>query len=184
MISLSHLHTYQATIASMAAYMPRPNQDWPSDTAPESDLFLTRQLPQRAPSIKLQQSISGDYRGHGVSAFANGNKPMPVPTAPQTHMSNGGPRNMHGTGGPGTFDGPRSPPNTKSRSHLMLELSFAQSLISLQILPTYPASSSRLDNVKLAKLVHSLILPTHQSSRHHANTLQRYGATHGIADGA
>lgn len=47
----------------------------------------------------------------------NGNGALPVPNGPHANVANGAPR-RRGTvgGGPTGFDGPRSPPNTKSMS--------------------------------------------------------------------
>ncbi|KAF2268526.1 hypothetical protein CC78DRAFT_373240 [Lojkania enalia] len=51
---------------------------------------------------------------NGAMASANGNGPMPVPGGPHARMGNGHAANMRGMG----FDGPRSPPNNKSTSHV------------------------------------------------------------------
>ncbi|KAI9837847.1 MAG: hypothetical protein M1819_006781 [Sarea resinae] len=64
--------------------------------------------------------MSGEFRplNTGSSVLGNGNGPMPVPSGAQNAMSNGHLRSVSGLGGPGGFDGPKSPPGTKNTSHV------------------------------------------------------------------
>lgn len=60
---------------------------------------------------------SADFRAqpsNGTIPGANGNGAVPVPAVPHNRLGNGHPPNIRGMG----FDGPRSPPNNKSTSHV------------------------------------------------------------------
>jgi len=108
----------------MAAFLPDRKQLPPNPpTPPEQRVFNTMGSHlQRTPSTqlrnggRLQHRISGEYRS-GTFGPTNGNAALPVPTGPHGHISNGQPRNMTGMAGAGAFDGPRSPPNTKSEQY-------------------------------------------------------------------
>lgn len=67
---------------------------------------------------RVQHRLSTEFKNGGSAGYANGhgNGAMPVPSGmqhPRDHVPNGGSRHR-GTVSMGTFDGPRSPPNTKS----------------------------------------------------------------------
>ena len=103
----------------MATFLPRhevpphPHQDLTSISPPDTAIMHVSNLPPpTANGIRTQARVPADYRGNG---FMNGNGALPVPNGPQAHMPNAAPR-RRGTvgGGPTGFDGPRSPPNTKS----------------------------------------------------------------------
>lgn len=112
----------------MAAFLPNRNQ-LPANppTPPEQRSFNGggSQQQHNTPATqlrngtRLQHRISGEYRGGGSFGPPNANgAPQPVPTVPHAHMPNGQARNMSGVGGAGAFEGPRSPPNTKSERNL------------------------------------------------------------------
>lgn len=116
----------QRLLAPMATFLPhaqippQPVQDLPPDTPPDQALFYANNIPQRMQSSTMltgsrsQNRTSGEYRGNGASGFGGGNGALAMPAGPHAQMANGGQRNMAGMGGPALFDGPRSPPNTKS----------------------------------------------------------------------
>ena len=121
----------------MATYMPQaqppanPHQDFPHSTPPEmfheNNVSHRGDFAQVLPSgIRNHNRISAEYRGNGIS---NGSKA--VPSGPQLHGANGIPRNFGPLGG-GAFDGPRSPPNTKSML-CQFFISSSNSLISFCI---------------------------------------------------
>ncbi|MCJ1388971.1 hypothetical protein MMC18_001823 [Xylographa bjoerkii] len=106
-----------ATYMAQAQPPANPHQDFPRNTPP--DMFHANNLPQRgafaqvAPNgIRNHNRMSAEYRGNGLP---NGSKA--IPSGPQLHGANTGPRNFGPLGG-GAFDGPRSPPNAKNTSHV------------------------------------------------------------------
>lgn len=116
----------------MATFSPPPPTSQPLSTEfgpsspPDQSYHNTRNgIPQRgdstqsASSKRIQHRLSTDFKSNGhAPGFANGNGGMPVPTGLQHHAPNGASRHR-GTVSMGAFDGPRSPPNTKStpRNH-------------------------------------------------------------------
>ena len=122
---------YTPPIAVMATFAPQPltsSQSHPADFLPASppdpssytmhtaphDPALA--LPTHAPDrVQHRQSTEFKVNGH-APGFANGHGGMPVPNGMQHHLPN--PASRHrGTVSMGAFDGPRSPPNTKSTLH-------------------------------------------------------------------
>ncbi|CAF9917709.1 MAG: hypothetical protein HETSPECPRED_003569 [Heterodermia speciosa] len=97
----------------MATFLP-PSQASHPDPPPDQAMFASHG-PPRGPNstFRSQHRGSGDYRSNGAQAFADA---LPTPVVPQPQMSNGAPRHRSTISGP-TFDGPRSPPNTKSNHH-------------------------------------------------------------------
>ena len=59
--------------------------------------------------------MPSEYVAKGTAPVHHGDGPMPVPTGPSANVGNGMPRHRY-TMSAGTFDGPRSPPGTKSMS--------------------------------------------------------------------
>ena len=105
----------------MATFLPshevpfQPPQDLPSNSPPDPAIMHASKLaPPNANGPRTQPRVPADYRGNGL---INGNGALPVPSGPHVNMANGAPR-RRGTvgGGPTGFDGPISPPNTKSTS--------------------------------------------------------------------
>ena len=165
----------------MATFLP-PSQTSHQDRPPPDQAMFSSHGPPRGPNstFRSQHRGSGDYRSNGAQGFADA---LPAPVAPQTHMSNGGPRHRSTISGP-TFDGPRSPPNTKS-NHLAESLLRAKSADRRSQTPrTCPASSSDPANVKQVKRVHSPIQPTSRRSTLPANTSPRYARISFGAQGA
>ena len=124
---------------------------------------------------QLQRRQSGDFRGSGAPTPApyrpHGNGPVPVPPA---NMNTRNPM-MGGQNGRGPFDGPRSPPNNKSRhTQSLTAISHFILIISEQIHHTSLASSSNKMLVRQAKHALSFIRPNRRPKRHHVNTLQRW----------
>lgn len=109
----------------MATFLPqqtasRPMPDFLPSSPPDQAIF--NNLPQQTNSTqtangnrnKLQHRQSADSRANGAAAYTNGNGAMPVPNGLPHQIPNGGSRHR-GTMSLGAFDGPRSPPNTKSK---------------------------------------------------------------------
>ena len=110
----------------MATFLPqqtvsRPMPDFLPSSPPDQAIF--NNLPQQSNSTqiangnrdKLQHRQSADLRANGAAAYTNGNgAAMPVPNGLPNQIPNGGSRHR-GTMSLGAFDGPRSPPNTKSK---------------------------------------------------------------------
>ena len=109
-----------ATFLPHAQISPQLVQYLTPGTPPDQALFYADNVPQRMQASttmnggRSQNRTSGEYRGNGASGFGNGKGAPAMPAGPHTHIANGGPRNMAAMGGPAMFDGPRSPPNTKS----------------------------------------------------------------------
>lgn len=61
----------------------------------------------------VQQRLSTDLKRDDPAGYANGNGPLPVPNGLPHHIPNGTSRHR-GTVSMGAFEGPRSPPSTKS----------------------------------------------------------------------
>ena len=113
----------------MATFLPqqaasRPLPDFlPSSSPPDPAIF--NNLSQQTHSTqngngngngngnRIQHRLSADFRANGAAAYTNGNGAMPVPNGLPHQIPNGGSRHR-GTMSLGAFDGPRSPPNTKS----------------------------------------------------------------------
>ena len=103
----------------MATYMSQSQstrytqQDHSANSPPDQTLFqFNGNAPQRSTPSQMPNGtrnhnrLSGEYRS---GALLNGSKA--IPTGPQAHGVNG----QHNFRGGGAFDGPRSPPNTKSK---------------------------------------------------------------------
>lgn len=102
-----------------------------------------------ANGLRPHQRASADHRGNVGSAFGTGDGSRPMPAGPPPPLANGGIRHRATVSGP-VFDGPRSPPNTKSTwFYLSLQgecLVLMRCLLrhftrSLQILPIRAMSS-------------------------------------------
>lgn len=87
-------------------------------------MFHPNIISQPIPSTQIvldsrsQHRLPDDYRSNGLPAFSNGDGALPVPAGPppqHAQVTNGGLRHRVAPGG-GVFDGPRSPPSTKSKS--------------------------------------------------------------------
>lgn len=125
----THFHCLCGAV--MATFTPRPPTSRPltSEFAPSSPpdrsyYNMHNGAPQTANSNqpangnRVQHRLSTDFKSNGhAPVAANGNAGMPVPNGLQHHASSGGSRHR-GTVSMGTFDGPRSPPNTKSMPHI------------------------------------------------------------------
>lgn len=113
----------------MVASLPPPQaaavnlNDLPPTSPPRQNMFRPNNLPQpisAALSIlepRPQHRLPDDYRSNGFPACSNGDGAVPVPGGPppqHPQVTNGGLRHRAATGG-GVFDGPRSPPSTKSK---------------------------------------------------------------------
>ena len=103
----------------MATYMSQSQgtryaqQEQSANSPPDQTLFqfnnnaAHRSTPSHMPNgIKNQNRLSGEHRS---GALPNGSKA--IPTGPQAHGING----QRNFGGGGAFEGPRSPPNAKSK---------------------------------------------------------------------
>ncbi|MCJ1415107.1 hypothetical protein MMC32_001438 [Xylographa parallela] len=106
-----------ATYIAQAHPPANSHQEFPRNTPPgmfhENNVSHRGDFAQVVPNgIRNHNRMSAEYRGNGTS---NGSKA--IPSGPQLHGANGGPRNFGPLGG-GAFDGPRSPPNTKNTSHV------------------------------------------------------------------
>lgn len=110
----------------MATFLPqqsamRPLPDFLPSSPPDQAIF--NNPPQQSNSTRngngnahtIQHRQSTDFRANGAPAYTNGNGAMPVPNGLPHHIPNGGSRHR-GTMSLGAFDGPRSPPNTKSKA--------------------------------------------------------------------
>lgn len=98
--------------------------DLPPNSPPRPTMFHPNIISQPVPSKQIildsrpQHRLPDDYRSNGVPAFSNGDGALPVPGGPppqHTQATNGGLRHRAAPGG-GVFDGPRSPPSTKSKT--------------------------------------------------------------------
>lgn len=107
----------------MATFLPhqtasRPLPDFMPSPPPDQAIF--NNLPQQTISTQnsngssIQHRQSADLRANGTAAYPSGHGPMPVPNGLPHQIPNGGSRHR-GTMSLGAFDGPRSPPNTKSK---------------------------------------------------------------------
>jgi hypothetical protein len=111
--------------ARMAAFAPphqvaaNPLKDLPLHSPPSQNMFHPNNLPQSIPSTtnilesRPPHRLPDDYRSNGVPAYSNGDGALPVPGGPPPHGTNGNLRHRSATAG-GIFEGPRSPPTTKS----------------------------------------------------------------------
>lgn len=116
--------------AIMATFTPRPptsrpiTSEFPPSSPPDRSYYnmhngapQTATLNQPANGSRVQHRLSTDFESIGhAPGVAHGNAGMPVPNGLQHHASGGGSRHR-GTVSMGAFDGPRSPPNTKSMPH-------------------------------------------------------------------
>lgn len=109
---------------------PPTSRPLPVDFTPSSPPDRPLYAMHNGPPEPIQTSVNGnnrvqhrqstDFKANGqASGFANGSGGMPVPNGMQHHLPNGGSRHR-GTVSMGAFDGPRSPPSTKSISILSL----------------------------------------------------------------
>ncbi len=110
--------------AFMATFLPqqiasRPLPDFMPSSPPDQASF--NNLPQQTHSARngngdsIHHRQSADFRANGAAPYTNGNGAMPVPNGMSHQIPNGGSRHR-GTMSLGAFDGPRSPPNTKSKA--------------------------------------------------------------------
>ena len=83
---------------------------------------LSQPIPASAQMVlepRPPHRLPDDYRSNGLSTFPNGDGALPLPAGPpppqQVQMPNGGLRQRAATSG-ALFDGPRSPPSTKSEA--------------------------------------------------------------------
>jgi len=123
---------------------------------------------------RVQHRLSTDFKNGGSAGYANGNGngAMPVPNGMQHHIPDGGSRHR-GTVSMGAFDGPRSPPNTKS-SLQYIQRSQSNELTEItQILHMYLANSTDQDSAKQGKLARFL-MRTIQPPMYPASTSPRY----------
>lgn len=108
----------------MADFLPqqtasRPLPEFLPSSPPDQAIF--NNLPQQSNSTQtrngngIQHRQSADFRPNGAAAYTNGNGAMPVPNGLPHQIPNAGSRHR-GTMSMGAFDGPRSPPNTKSKA--------------------------------------------------------------------
>lgn len=98
---------------------PRPLPGFAS-SPPDQVFFNMSNPPQHAGSNRngngnhnVQHRLSTDFKRDDPAGYANGNGPLSVTNGLPHHISNGTSRHR-GTASMGAFDGPRSPPNTKS----------------------------------------------------------------------
>lgn len=97
----------------------RPLPEFMPSSPPDQAIFTN--LPQQSHPTRngngdtIQHRQSADFRPNGAAPYTNGNGPMPVPNGLSHQIPNGGSRHR-GTMSLGAFDGPRSPPNTKSKA--------------------------------------------------------------------
>ena len=109
----------------MATFLPqqtasRPLPEFLPSSPPDQAIFSN--LPQQQSHStrigngdNIQHRQSADFRPNGATPYTDGNGAMPVPNGLPHQIPNGGSRHR-GTMSLGAFDGPRSPPNTKSKS--------------------------------------------------------------------
>ena len=112
-------------MATHATFLPQqpasgPLPDFLPSSPPDQAIF--NNPPQQQNSTRnsnghsIQHRQSADFRPNATpAAYTNGNGPMPVPNGLPHQIPNGGSRHR-GTMSLGAFDGPRSPPNTKSKA--------------------------------------------------------------------
>lgn len=172
----------------MVASLPPPqavaaNLNGLSPTSPSrQNMFRPNNLPQPISSAlsisesRLQHRLPDDYRSNGFPAFSNGEVALPVSGGPppqHPQVTNGGLRHRAATGG-GVFDGPRSPPSTKSKSPSTKDARPKDRLIvPVQIRRTCRASFSDRDNVRPEKLAPSPTPPTSPPPTPRANISPR-----------
>ncbi|KAF2106319.1 hypothetical protein BDV96DRAFT_654877 [Lophiotrema nucula] len=102
---------HQPDLADNTPHLPPPGAPFSHqlDTSAAPFTALNNANPPR-----ISHRPSGNFRHDSANgSMANGNGPMPVP-GPHGRMSNGQGANLRNMG----FDGPRSPPNNKSTSHV------------------------------------------------------------------
>ena len=108
----------------MATFLPqqtasRPLPEFLPNSPPDQAIFSN--LPQQSHPTRIgngdsiQHRQSADNRPSGAAPYTNSNGAMPVPNGLPHHIPNAGSRHR-GTMSLGAFDGPRSPPNTKSKA--------------------------------------------------------------------
>ena len=110
----------------MATFLPqqtpsRPVPEFLPSSPPDQAIFSN--LPQQPHSStrnghgngdSLHHRQSADFRANGAAPYTVGNGVMPAPNTMSHQIPN--PASRHrGTMSLGAFDGPRSPPNTKSK---------------------------------------------------------------------
>lgn len=123
-----------------------------------------------------QQQLPLDLRhrkSNGAMSVGDGKGPVAVPNGMRNQRGNGYPANMRGMTRGGAFDGPRSPPGSKSERLLRSVQSALADTNRGQILLMCHASSSGKELVKPAKPVLSCILQSLLSTRRHVNTSPR-----------
>jgi len=106
----------------MAIYLPqqRPTDFSPTSPPDRAMYYPIAAAPQATGPAdmndhRMQHRLSSDLpRMGGAGPTTNGALPMPN-AGPQPHMANGGSRHRS-TMSLGAFEGPRSPPNTKSKN--------------------------------------------------------------------
>lgn len=108
----------------MATFLPQPTASRPlpefmPSSPPDQAIFTNLPLQshptQNGNGDSIQHRQSADFRANGAAPYTNGNGAMPVPNGLSHQIPNGGSRHR-GTMSLGAFDGPRSPPNTKSKA--------------------------------------------------------------------
>ena len=124
----SRIQHFTAVMAAFAPPQPPASRPLPADFAPSSPpdqsfypIHNGRHEPLPTLPInennRVQHRQSTDFKANGqAAAFVNGDGGLPVPNGMQHPPSNGSARHR-ATASMGAFDGPRSPPNTKSMSH-------------------------------------------------------------------
>ncbi len=117
-INQSIIHAFMATFLPQQI-ASRPLPDFMPSSPPDQASF--NNLPQQTHSARngngdsIHHRQSADFRANGAAPYTNGNGAMPVPNGMSHQIPNGGSRHR-GTMSLGAFDGPRSPPNTKSKA--------------------------------------------------------------------
>ena len=171
----------------MATFLP---QQTPSRALPEflpsspPDQAIFTNLPQQSHSTRngngdsIQHRQSADFRANGAPSYTNGNGAMPVPNGLPHQIPNGGSRHR-GTMSLGAFDGPRSPPNTKSKAPYRYNnwVPGYRGTVLIVIIQTPHmslASFSDQDSAKLARLARFHTRRMSQLLIRLVNTLPRY----------
>ena len=166
----------------MATFLPQPTASRPlpefmPSSPPDQAIFAN--LPQQSHPTRngngdsIQHRQSADFRVNGAAPYTNGNGAMPVPNGLSHQIPNGGSRHR-GTMSLGAFDGPRSPPNTKSKATTIKEYLEDGLILATQIPHTFLANSSDQDSAKLGKLAPSRTRLMSQLLIRLVNTLPRY----------
>lgn len=170
----------------MATFLPqqttlRPLPDFMPSSPPDQAILNNRaqqtKSTQNATAESIRHRQSADFTANGTAytnGNGNGNGAMLVPNGPPHHIPNGGSRHR-GTMSLGAFDGPRTPPNTKSKALYHYHKCPPTVLITATQIPRMSrANSSDQGSARLGKLVHSHIRPMSRPSIRLVNTLPRY----------